>query len=98
MSYPYSSLHLEADRAQRRLSEAFQDQRAKSLPPANIEGTFKEQEEAANRPQLSPRRDVLLDLRSSAAYPNTSDSARRDMSTASLPYCSSLRLQLLTLI
>jgi hypothetical protein len=83
MSYPYSSLHLEADRAQRRLSQAFQDQRAKSLPPASIEGTFKEQEEVANRRQLSPQRDVLLDIRSNAAYPNTSNSARRDMSTTS---------------
>jgi hypothetical protein len=83
MSYPYSSLHLEADLAQRRLSQAFQDQRAESLPPASIEGTFKEQEEAANRPQLSPQRDVLLDLSSNAACPNTSNSARRDMSTTS---------------
>ena len=83
MSYPYSSLHLEADWAQRRLSQAFQDQRAESLPPASIEGTVKEQEKAANRPQLSTQRDVLLDLRPNAAYPNTSNSARRDMRASS---------------
>jgi len=83
MSYPYSSLHLEADRARRRLTQAFQDQRAESLPPASIEGTVKEQEKAANRPQLSTQRDVLLDLRPNAAYPNTSNSARRDMRASS---------------
>jgi hypothetical protein len=83
MSYPYSSLHLEADRAQRRLTQAFRDQRAKSVPPGSIESTDKEQEEAANRPQLSRQRDVLLDLRPNAAYPNTSNSAGRDMSTTS---------------
>jgi hypothetical protein len=83
MSYPYSSLHLEADRAQRRLTQAFRDQRAKSLPPASIDGTVKEQEEAANRPQLSRQRDVLLDLRPNTAYPNTPNSARSDMSATS---------------
>jgi hypothetical protein len=83
MSYPYSSLHLEADRAKRRLTQAFQDQRAENLLPASIEGTAKEQEEVANRPRLSPQRDVLLDLRPNAAYPNTSNSARRDMSASS---------------
>jgi hypothetical protein len=99
MSYPYSSLHLEADRAQRRLTQAFRE-RAKSPPPANIEDTVKEQEEPANRPQLSRQRDVLPDLRPNAAYPNISNSARRDMSATNftLTLLLLLRLQPLTLI
>ena len=83
MSYPYSSLHLEVDRAQRLLTQAFRDQHAKSVPPGRIEGTVREQEETANRPPLSGQRDVLLDLRRNAAYPNTSNAARRDMSATS---------------
>jgi hypothetical protein len=87
MSYPYSSLHLEAHRAKQRLTQAFRDQGSGSLPSPLLEITPAtiEQEEADSQPQLSPRvtgsRDVLFDLGTNTEC--ESNSTRRDMSASS---------------
>ena len=78
MSYPYSSLYLEAHKAKQRLSQAFRDRGTESLLPPAIEGTTNQREEAANQNRPSPRQ-----LRGNPASSNEPNSTRRDMSASS---------------
>lgn len=84
MTYPYSSLYLEAYQARQRLTQTLRDQGFESIGGREGKSVTNEWKAGAHQPRLSSRvtgaRDAILDLRNDTTCER--NSTGRDMSTS----------------